>query len=181
MPANLQGIWANKIQTAWNSDYHTNINVQMNYWPAEVTNLSELHLPLINFIKGLQQPGARTAQIQYHASGWCVHPVTNVWGYTAPGEHPSWGLHTGAGGWLCQHLWQHYLFTKDENYLRQVFPVLKSAALFYVDWLVKDPATGKLVSGPASSPENSFLAPDGSTAQISMGPSHDQQIIHELF
>jgi alpha-L-fucosidase 2 len=181
LPANLQGIWANKIQTAWNSDYHTNINVQMNYWPAEVTNLSELHLPLINFIKGLQKPGTQTAQIQYHAGGWCVHPVTNVWGYTAPGEHPSWGLHTGAGGWLCQHLWQHYLFTRDENYLRQVFATLKSAALFYVDWLVKDPETGKLVSGPASSPENSFLAPDGSTAQISMGPSHDQQIIHELF
>jgi alpha-L-fucosidase 2 len=181
LPANLQGIWDNKIQTAWNGDYHTDINLQMNYWPSEVTNLSELHLSLIKFIQGLQQPGEKTALTQYHASGWCIHPVTNVWGFTAPGEHPDWGLHLGAGGWLCQHLWEHYLFTMDKNYLQEIFPLLKASAVFYMSWLVADKQTGLLVSGPASSPENSFRAPDSSIAQISMGPSHDQEIIYELF
>ena len=181
LPANLQGIWANKIQTAWNGDYHTDINVQMNYWLSEITNLPEIHTSLLNYIQNLQQPGRKTAEIQYHAKGWCVHPITNVWGFTAPGEDAGWGLHLGAGGWLCQHLWEHYQFSKDKNYLKKIFPVLKGAAVFYSDWLVKDKATGLLVSGPATSPENTFVAPDGSKVQISMGPSHDQQIIGELF
>jgi alpha-L-fucosidase 2 len=181
LPANLQGIWANKIQTPWNCDYHTDINVQMNYWPADMTNLSDCHEPLTRLIESLVSPGSKTASIQYHAGGWCVHPITNVWGFTAPGEHPSWGLHVGAGGWLCQHLWDHYTYTLDTAYLRRVYPVMLGSARFYLDWLVPDPVTGKLVSGPASSPENTFIAPDGSRAQISMGPSHDQQVIHELF
>lgn len=181
LPANLQGIWANKIQTAWNCDYHTNINVQMNYWPAEVTNLSEVHLSLIRFIQGLEAPATESARVQFGARGWCVNPISNVWGFTAPGEHPSWGLTSGAGGWLCWHLWEHYLFTLDTAYLRSVFPTLKNAARFYLDWLVEDPRSGQLVSGPASSPENAFEAPDGSRGTISMGPSHDQQIIEELF
>ena len=110
-----------------------------------------------------------------------MHPITNVWGFTAPGEHPSWGLHVGASAWMNQHLWMHYAFTKDQAYLQKVFPILQSAATFYLDWLVKDPATGKLVSGPAASPENNFIAPDGSQASISMGPSHDHQVIFDLF
>jgi len=181
LPANLQGIWANKIQTPWNCDYHTDINVQMNYWPADITNLAECHPPLTALIESLVKPGQKTAAIQYKASGWCVHPITNVWGFTAPGEHPSWGLHVGAGGWLCQHLWDHYTFTMDREYLKRVYPVMLESARFYLGWLVEDPVTGELVSGPAASPENSFIAPDGSVAQISMGPSHDQQVIHELF
>lgn len=181
LPANLQGIWANKIQTPWNGDYHTDINVQMNYWPADVTNLPECHSPLTNLIESLVKPGRRTAAEQYHASGWCVHPITNVWGFTSPGEHPGWGMHVGAGGWLCEHLWDHYTFTLDRKYLERVYPIMQQSAQFYLDWLVKDPVTGKLVSGPAASPENSFKAPDGSVCQISMGPSHDQEIIHELF
>ncbi len=181
LPANLQGIWANKIQTPWNCDYHTDINVQMNYWPADVGNLSECHSPLSNLILSLVKPGERTAGVQYRAGGWCVHPITNVWGFTAPGEHPGWGLHVGAGGWLCHHLWDHFTFTLDTGYLRKVYPVMLGSARFYLDWLVEDPASGKLVSGPAASPENSFIAPDGSTAQISMGPSHDQEVIFELF
>lgn len=181
LPANLQGIWCNKLQSPWNGDYHTDVNVQMNYWPAEVTNLSETHLQLTDLIESLVKPGSRTAQIQYQMKGWCLHPITNVWGYTAPGEEPSWGLHVGGGGWICQHLWQHYIFTKDLNYLKRVYPILKQAALFYTDWLVKDPRTGKYVSGPASSPENTFITSDGTSAQISMGPSHDQEVIHELF
>ena len=181
LPANLQGIWANKIQTPWNGDYHTNINVQMNYWPAEVTNLSECHNQLSDLVLSLLEPGKRTAKTQYQMNGWVLHPITNVWGYTSPGEHPSWGMHVGGGGWICQHLWQHYAFTKDTAYLAKVFPVLKEASRFFLDWLVKDPKTGKLVSGPSSSPENSFYAPDGIRASISMGPAHDQEVIFELF
>lgn len=181
LPANLQGMWANKIQTPWNCDYHTDINVQMNYWPSDMTNLSECREPLTRLIGSVVKPGERTARIQYHAAGWCIHPITNIWGFTAPGEHPSWGLHVGAGGWLCQHLWDHYAFTLDTTYLERVYPVMLGSARFYLDWLVRDPVSGMLVSGPASSPENTFIAPDGSRAQISMGPSHDQEVIHELF
>jgi alpha-L-fucosidase 2 len=181
LPANLQGLWANKIQTPWNCDYHTDINVQMNYWPADPTNLSECYGPLVELIESLVKPGERTAAVHYGAGGWSVHPITNVWGFTAPGEHPGWGLHVGAGGWLCQHLWDHYLFTLDRDFLERVYPVMLGSARFYLDWLANDPATGELVSGPATSPENSFVAPDGSVAQMSMGPSHDQEVIEEIF
>ena len=181
LPSNLQGIWANEIQTPWNGDYHTDINIQMNYWPADVTNLSECYSPLIDLIESLVKPGEKTAAVQYKANGWCVHPITDVWGYTAPGEQASWGMHLGAGGWLCEHLWDHYTFTMDRKYLKRVYPIMLKASQFYLQWLVSDPKTGKLVSGPAASPENSFIAPDGSVCQISMGPSHDQEVIHELF
>jgi alpha-L-fucosidase 2 len=181
LPANLQGMWANTIQTPWNCDYHTDINIQMNYWPADLTNLEECHGPLTDLVESLVKPGQKTAEVQYKAKGWCIHPITNVWGFTAPGEHPSWGMHLGAGAWLCQHLWDHYTYTRDKKYLERVYPIMIESARFYLDWLVKDPATGKLVSGPAASPENAFVAPDGSVAQISMGPSHDQQVIRELF
>jgi alpha-L-fucosidase 2 len=181
LPANLQGIWANKIQTPWNCDYHTDINIQMNYWQADAANLSDCFGPLNDLIRSLVKPGMETAEVQYRAKGWCVHPITNIWGFTAPGEYPGWGMHVGAGGWLCQHLWNHYTYTLDRDYLKQVYPVMLGSARFYLDWLVKDPSTGKLVSGPAASPENSFVAPDGSISQISMGPSHDQEVIHELF
>jgi len=181
LPANLQGIWANQIQTPWNGDYHTNINVQMNYWPAEVANLSECQEQLVDLVSSLLIPGKRTAKMQYQMDGWVLHTITNVWGYTSPGEHPSWGMHVGGGGWMCEHLWEHYAFTKDKKYLAKVFPILKEASKFYLDWLVKDPTTGKLVSGPSPSPENSFLAPDGAKVQISMGPTHDQEVIYELF
>jgi alpha-L-fucosidase 2 len=181
LPANLQGIWANQIQTPWNGDYHTDINVQMNYWPAEVTNLSETSSPLFDLISSLNEPGKRTAKIQYNITGWALHPITNVWGYTSPGEHPSWGMHVGAGAWICLNLWEHYAFTNNKSYLAKLYPILKDASTFYLNWLVKDPLSGKLVSGPSASPENSFEAPDGSTAQISMGPSHDQEVIFDLF
>jgi alpha-L-fucosidase 2 len=181
LPANLQGMWANKIQTPWNCDYHTDVNVQMNYWPVETTNLSESHLQLTDLIASLQEPGKKTAAIHYHAGGWVMHPITNVWGFTSPGEHPSWGLHVGACAWLSQHLWEHYSFSMDKAYLKKVYPMLESASAFYLDWLVKDPVTGKLVSGPAASPENSFTAPDGSSASISMGPTHDHEVIYNLF
>jgi alpha-L-fucosidase 2 len=181
LPANLQGLWANKIQTPWNGDYHTDVNVQMNYWPVEVTNLSEMHLPLFDFIEMISEPGAKTAQIQYQMNGWVVHPVSNVWGYTSPGEMASWGLHSGGGAWISTHIFEHYAFTGDEAFLKRMYPVLEGSVLFYLDWLVEEPETGKLVSGPAVSPENTFIAPDGSRSQISMGPTHDQQVIWQLF
>lgn len=181
MPANLQGIWANKVQTPWNGDYHTNVNIQMNYWPAEVANLSECQLPLFDLISSLVKPGHETARVQYGMDGWVVHPITNIWGYTSPGESSSWGMHPGGTGWLCQHICEHYRFTVDKDFLQRMYPVLKGAVEFYLDWLTVDPRSGKLVSGPAASPENSFVAPDGSRAQISMGPTHDQQVIWQLF
>ena len=181
LPANLQGIWADQIQTPWNGDYHTNINVQMNYWPVEVTGLQECFGPLAALIGSLVRPGERTAAVQYRAPGWVVHPITNVWGFTSPGEHPGWGMYPAATGWLCRHLWEHYAFTMDTAYLRRVYPIMTGAARFFLSWLVTDPRTGALVSGPATSPENSFIAPDGARSFISMGPSHDQEVIHQLF
>jgi alpha-L-fucosidase 2 len=181
LPANLQGVWANKIQTPWNGDYHTDVNVEMNYWLAEVTNLSEMHLPLFDLIRSIAEPGWKTAATQYHLNGWVVHPITNVWGYTAPGEMASWGMHTGGGAWISTHIAEHYAFTRDKAFLQKMYPVLKGSVEFYIGWLVEDPKTGKLVSGPAVSPENTFIAPDGSQCQISMGPAHDQQVIWQLF
>jgi len=181
LPANLQGLWSNKMQSPWNADYHTNINLQMNYWPAGITNLSEMEMPLFDLMKTMVEPGGKTASTHYRAKGWIVHPITNVWGFTAPGEAASWGMHLGAGAWLCTHIAEHYAFSRDKLVLLQMYPVMKGSVEFYLDWLVEDPATGLLVSGPAGSPENTFIAPDRSHNQISMGPSHDQQVIYELF
>ncbi|WP_369048686.1 glycoside hydrolase N-terminal domain-containing protein [Tenacibaculum sp. UWU-22] len=181
LPANLQGIWANKILTAWDSDYHTDVNVEMNYWPAEVTNLSEMHLPLFDFTEELRKPGNRTAREQYHLDGWVVHPTTNVWGFTSPGQNPSWGMHVTGGAWLTTHIMEHYYFTLDKEFLKKRYPILKQSTEFYMGWLIPDPKTGELISGPSVSPENTFIAPDGTVCQISMGPAHDQEVIWQLF
>jgi alpha-L-fucosidase 2 len=181
LPANLQGIWANKIQTPWNGDYHTDVNVQMNYWLAETTNLGEMHLPVFDLMESLQKPGAKTAKIHYNAKGWVIHPVTNVWGFTSPGERYNWGMHVGGGAWLTTHIMEHYYFTLDKDFLKKRYPILKSSTQFYMDWLIPDPKTGELISGPSVSPENAFITPDGSTSQICMAPAHDQQVIWQLF
>ncbi|MCH7414368.1 glycoside hydrolase family 95 protein [Belliella sp. R4-6] len=181
LPANLQGVWTNKLQSPWNGDYHTDVNLEMNYWPTEVTNLPELHTPLFDLIKSLVEPGRKTAQVHYQANGWIVHPITNIWGYTSPGEEAAWGMHTGATAWISQHIMEHYRFTQDIDFLKNMYSVLEEATEFYLDWLVKDPVTGFYVSGPAVSPENSFIAKDGTIAQISMGPTHDHQVIRRLF
>jgi len=181
LPANLQGIWANKIQTPWNGDYHTDVNVQMNYWLAEHTNLGEMHLPLFDLMKSIQEPGSKTAKIHYNADGWALHPVTNVWGFTAPGEDSGWGMHVGGGAWLTTHIMEHYYYTLDKVFLEQTYPILRASTEFYMDWLIPDPNSGELLSGPSVSPENIFLAPDGSQSKICMGPSHDQQVIWQLF
>ncbi len=181
LPANLQGLWSKDVQTPWNGDYHLNINVQMNYWPAEVTQLSELHQPLLNHILSLVEPGRKTARAYYHADGWVAHTINNVWGYTSPGEHPSWGAFMGASGWLCSHLWEHYLYTQNQAFLRKAYPAMKEAALFYQQVLIREPKHGWLVTAPSNSPENSFIMPDSQTVAVCMGPTMDTQIVRELF
>ncbi len=181
MPANLQGIWAEGIQTPWNCDYHLDINVQMNYWPAEVCGLGDCHMPLMKLIESLQKPGAETARAYYNAKGWVAHVITNVWGYTAPGEQASWGATASGSAWLCQHLWEHYAYSSDKDYLKWAYPIMKGSAEFYLDMLITDPKTGWLVTAPSNSPENGFKTPDGSVARICIGPTMDMQILRELF
>ncbi|RZK79997.1 MAG: glycoside hydrolase family 95 protein [Pedobacter sp.] len=181
LPPNLQGLWAKEVNTPWNGDYHLDVNVQMNHWPVEVTNLSELNLPLADLVKGLVKPGEKTAKAYYNADGWIAHVITNVWGFTEPGESASWGVANAGSGWLCDNLWQHYEFTNDLAYLKSIYPVLKGSALFYKSALVKDPKTGWLVTSPSVSPENSFYLPNGKTANVSMGPTIDNQIVRALF
>src|SRR5258708_5904415 len=181
LPPNLQGLWANQIHTPWNGDYHLDINVQMNHWPVEVGNLSELDLPLAELVRGMVPHGERTAKAYYNAEGWVAHVITNIWGFTEPGESASWGVTKVGSSWLCNNLWEHYAFTNDAAYLRSIYPVLKGAALFYNSMLIEEPATGWLVTSPSSSPENSFYLPNGKSASICMGPTIDNQIIRELF
>ncbi len=181
LPPNLQGLWAHQINTPWNGDYHLDVNVQMNHWPVEVSNLSELNLPLAELVRSLVVPGERTAKAYYNARGWIAHVITNVWGFTEPGESASWGAANAGSGWLCNNLWEHYAYTKDKKYLRSIYPVLRGSAQFYSDALIKDPKTGWLVTSPSVSPENTFYLPNGNTASISMGPTIDNQIVRELF
>lgn len=180
LPPNLQGLWAHQIQTPWNGDYHLNINAQMNHWGVETGNLSEYHTPFLDMITRLSKAGEKTAKAYYNAPGWVVYMMTNVWGYTAPGEQASWGAST-ASGWLCNHLWEHYQFTQDTAYLRQIYPVLKGAAVFYQATLVKDPKTGWWVTSPSVSPENAFRLANGKTTAVVMGPTIDNQIVRELY
>jgi alpha-L-fucosidase 2 len=181
LPPNLQGLWANQIQTPWNGDYHLDINVQMNHWPLEVTNLSELNLPLVDLVREMIPHGEKTAKAYYNADGWVAHVITNPWHFTEPGESASWGVTKSGSGWLCNNIWEHYTFTHDKNYLASIYPILKGSALFYSSILVKDPKTGWQVTSPSSSPENSFYLPNGKTASICMGATIDNQIIRELF
>ena len=181
LPPNLQGLWANQVQTPWNGDYHLDVNVQMNHWPVEVVNLSELNLPLANLVAGLVEPGQRTAKAYYQAEGWVAHVITNVWGFTEPGESASWGLANAGSGWLCNNLWEHYAFTGDKAYLQRIYPVLKGSAQFYSSVLMSDPRSGWLVTAPSVSPENAFYLPSGKQANICMGPTIDHQITRELF
>lgn len=181
LPANLQGIWADKIQTAWNADWHTNINLQMNYWPAEVCNLSDLTDPLFALIGSLQAPGAHTAKSYYNARGWVSFLLSNPWGFTSPGESASWGSTVSCSAWLCQHLWDHYLFTGDKAFLARAYPLMKGSALFYLDMLIEEPSHHWLVTAPSNSPENTFYLPDGKEAHVCLGPTCDMQLLRYLF
>ncbi|MCX6968516.1 MAG: glycoside hydrolase family 95 protein [Verrucomicrobia bacterium] len=180
LPANLQGIWNPHFQPPWYSDFTININAQMNYWPAETANLSECAKPLFGLIDALQEPGRKTAQERYGCRGTVLSTRTNPWGNTD--LRGSGGLLWQEGmAWLCKHLWEHYAFTRDENFLAsRAFPVMKEASQFYLDFLVKNPQTGRLVSGPSSSPENTYLI-GGKPVSVDMGPTMTMQIIRELF
>ena len=181
LPPNLQGLWANTIQTPWNGDYHLNINVEMNHWPCEVCNLSEVHLPLIHFAEGLMPSGRKTAQAFYGARGWTAHVVCNPWGFTAPGEHPSWGATNTGGAWLALHAWQHFEFTQDTCFLKEAYPLMKEAALFFLDAMIEEPEHGWLVTAPTTSPENAFYLNDSTIVSICMGSTMDVQIVSELY
>src|SRR5215468_813427 len=181
LPANLQGVWADGFRPPWNSDYHLNINLQMNYWPAEVTNLSELHLPLFDLLESLRPSGRRTARLHYNARGFVAHHITDIWGFTTPGDRARSGLWPMGAAWLCQHLWEHYQFTQDREFLtRRAYPVMKEAAEFFLDYLVED-KKGRLVAGPSVSPENRYQLPNGEIGVLCMGASMDTQIIRGLF
>ncbi|MCI0498981.1 MAG: glycoside hydrolase family 95 protein [Planctomycetales bacterium] len=182
LPANLQGIWNDSLEAPWNADYHTNINIQMNYWPAEVTNLSECHEPFFDYIDAYVPAGRKTAQTVYGCRGFVGHVEGDVWHWTDPAGHPQWAMWPMGLTWCTAHYMERYRFTGDMNFLNdRAWPILKEAALFNLDFLVPDPKTGKLVAGPSNSPENSFVSPGGGYASVDMGPSMSQQIIWENF
>ncbi|MGC9455278.1 MAG: glycoside hydrolase family 95 protein [Phycisphaerae bacterium] len=181
LPANLQGIWVRGTNPPWGSDFHTNINLQMNYWPAEVCGLGELHQPLFDWLSRQVPFGEKTAKVHYGCRGWVMHHVSDPWGFTVPSDNARCGLWPTGGAWVATHLWEHYLFTKDEKFLRdQAWPILRGAAEFFLDYLVEDDR-GRLLSGPSCSPENRYRMPNGTVGHLCMGPSMDTQIIRELF
>ena len=179
-PANLQGIWANSLNPAWDSKYTTNINVEMNYWPAEVTNLSELHEPFIKMVKEVAETGAQTAKTMYGAKGWVLHHNTDIWRITGPVDFAASGMWPTGGAWFCRHLWEHYLHTGDKEFLAEVYPIMKGAAEFFLDFMIVEPENGWLVVAPSNSPENAFLRDPGDVT-ICAGTTMDNQMISELF
>ncbi|WP_242204731.1 glycoside hydrolase family 95 protein [Aestuariivivens insulae] len=182
-PANLQGLWNEHITAPWNADYHLNINLQMNYWLADATNLGDLNAPLFDYIDKLVASGKTTAQTNFGCRGSFIPHATDLWAPTwlrAPTAY--WGCSIGAGGWMMQHYWQHYEYTQDHKFLKQrVFPALHEVAQFYSDWLIEDPRDGTLVSAPSTSPENRFFNADGLPVATCLGSAMDQQVIYEVF
>ena len=180
-PANLQGIWNKEYNAPWGSDFHTNINLQMNYWPAEVCNLSETALPLISFMEKLQEPGSVTAKEMYHSRGWTVHHLTDPFGRTAVMDGV-WGCFPMGGPWMTFPIYEHYAFTKDKKFLEETaYPILKSSAQFVLDFLIKD-KKGQWVTAPSNSPENAYIDPvSGKAIDITYAATMDIQIITELF
>ncbi|HXS69341.1 MAG TPA: glycoside hydrolase family 95 protein [Candidatus Polarisedimenticolia bacterium] len=186
LPANLQGLWNDKMNAAWNSDYHLNINIQMNYWPAEVCNLSECHEPLFDLMDILAKPdsGGQVAKVDYGCRGWVAHHLTDPYGFAAPADSVV-GIWPMGAAWLCEHPYEHYLFTGDKQFLaKRAYPLMKGAARFILDFLVTappgTPVAGKLVTAPSHSPENSFYLPDGHQSRMTYGCTMDLEIIHEL-
>lgn len=182
LPANLQGIWDGTLSPPWNADYHINVNIQMNYWPALVTNLVETQEPFFRFVDDLRKQGAITARKVYGCRGFVAHHTTDVWKFTDPIGSTGYGMWPLGAAWCADHFWEHYDFTGDTQFLKEsAYPVLKDAALFFVDFLVENPQTGLLISGPSISPENKFIASNNDRASVCMGPAMDHQIIRELF
>ena len=184
-PANLQGLWNDQLEPAWGSKYTTNINTEMNYWPAETTNLSECHEPLFRLLEDLRVTGAHTAQVNYNCRGWVLHHNTDLWRAAAPVDGP-WGIWPMGAAWLSQDLWEHYAFTGDLDFLRdRGYPIMKEAAQFILDFLVPAPSdsrfAGRLITVPSHSPENKYRKPDGETAVQTYSATMDTMIITDLF
>ncbi|MEE4214993.1 MAG: glycoside hydrolase N-terminal domain-containing protein, partial [Bacteroidales bacterium] len=191
-PANLQGIWNEDMNPSWDSKYTTNINTEMNYWAVESANLSECAQPLIKMVKELTDQGSEVAREHYGARGWVFHQNTDLWRVAAPMDGPTWGTFTTGGAWLTTHLWEHYLYTMDKDYLRDIYPVIKGSVEFFMDFLVEHPNGKWLVTNPSNSPEN---PPDGPGysyfydeitgmyyfTTICYGSTIDMQILHDLF
>jgi len=178
-PANLQGIWNNSNKPAWDSKYTININTEMNYWPAEKTNLSEMHEPLIQMVKDLSESGKETAKVMYNSRGWVAHHNTDIWRITGVVDFANAGMWPMGGAWLSQHLWEKYLYSGDENYLKSIYPILKSATQFYEDFLVEEPMHKWLVVSPSMSPENIPNGHQGSA--LASGNTMDNQLMFDLF
>ena len=182
--SNLQGIWNDNLacQMAWTCDYHLDININQNYWSSNKANLHECNEPLFKYLRLLEKHGSETASKLYGCRGWCAHTIANVWGYTAPGGDVGWGLNVTGGAWLATELWSHYLYTRDDEYLRNTgYPLLKSCAEFFMDYMVEDPQTGYLVTGPSISPENAFKYSDGSHYSASMMPTLDRAVVYQIY
>lgn len=178
-PANLQGIWNRSMKPAWDSKYTININAEMNYWPAERTNLSELHEPFLKMVQELSETGKETAKVMYGAKGWMAHHNTDIWRATGPIDGAFWGIWNGGGAWTSQHLWEHYLYTGDTSFLQSIYPALKGAAEFYADFLVQHPNYPYLVVAAGNSPENAQEAHQGSS--ITAGSTMDNQLVFDVF
>lgn len=177
-PANLQGIWNDKLFPSWDSKYTCNINLEMNYWPSEVTNLTELNEPLFRLIKEVSETGKETARIMYGAPGWVLHHNTDIWRVTGAIDNAPSGMWMGGGAWLSRHLWEHYLHTGDIEFLKEAYPIMKGAAEFYDATMVYEPVEGRLVVAPSNSPEN---APKGNKATTAAGVTMDNQLVSELW
>ena len=184
-PANLQGMWSELVRPPWSSNWTVNINTEMNYWHAETTNLAELHQPLFDLIEGLSVTGAKTAEVNYGARGWVAHHNVDIWRHSAPvgagSGDPTWANWPMAGPWLCQHLWEHYIFSGDVEFLKKrAYPLMKGAAEFCLDWLVED-REAHLVTCPSVSPENPFVTAKGERASVAAASTMDLQLIRNLF
>ena len=192
-PANLQGIWNEDLEPAWECKFTSNINLEMNYWPAEVANLPECVEPLVAMVEDLAETGRRVAEVHYGASGWVFHQNTDLWRAAAPMDGPTWGTWPTGGAWLCRHLWEHYLYGGDRAFLERVYPLLRDAAAFFLDTLVEHPTRGWLVTCPSTSPENFPASPGNGKyfdevlgfhlpgTSICAGPTMDMQILRDLF
>lgn len=184
LPSNLQGLWNDNLacNMPWTCDYHLDVNIQQNYWSANIANLAETNAPLFRYMALLVEYGHETAKRMYGCDGWVAHTINNVWGDTAPGNGVSWAMNVTAGAWMMTHLWTHYEFTLDRDYLKNTaYPLLKETAKFFVDYMVEDPKTGWLLSGPSISPENGFKTADGRDFCLSMMPTIDRAVIYDIY
>lgn len=178
--ANLQGIWNDKLFPSWDSKYTCNINLEMNYWPAEVTNLTALNEPLFRLIKEVSETGKESAKIMYGSNGWVLHHNTDIWRVTGAIDNAPSGMWASGGAWLCRHLWEHYLYTGDKEFLREIYPIMRGAGLFFDETMVKDPEHGWLVACPSNSPENTHAGSNGK-ASTAAGCTMDNQLIFDLW